>query len=127
MKNVKVGNLFESWKNGNRNDVIETLANDHPGLTAMFLVQGTDEDILTSTDCDMVTNLLIERRKERLDTIIRLTGLALKHGRSTLWLSDVTEAPGRVRFQDRNLSEIIETLLREGDTAPWLEEIITAE
>ncbi len=59
---ANVMDMLRSWTNGNRNDVIEALANDHPGLTAMFLVTGIGEKMLSRADANHITNTLIDRR-----------------------------------------------------------------
>jgi hypothetical protein len=61
-----VSSLIESWINGNRKDVINTLADDHPGLTAVLIVQGLADGRLKRTDANAIANLLIDRRVDML-------------------------------------------------------------
>lgn len=66
MKDIKVADLLRMWKDGKRDDVLNTLEEDHAGLTAMFITAGSQhtEDALrlTVSDCNIVTNLLMDRR-----------------------------------------------------------------
>lgn len=62
---VNVMDLLTNWVNGNRKDVLCSLENDHPGLTAMFLITGIGEKMLSRTDCNIVTNLLMDQRIEK--------------------------------------------------------------
>lgn len=57
-----VSDLLDNWTNGNKSYVIDALANDLPGLTAMFLVTGITEKRLTQSDCNHLTNRLIDIR-----------------------------------------------------------------
>lgn len=63
---VSYTDLIESWKNGNKTDVLDKLAGDHAGLTALMLVQGSHDRLLTVADCNEITNKLIDRRRELL-------------------------------------------------------------
>ena len=58
--------IAESWVNGNISRVIDQLKNDHPGLTAMVIVQGTYDGLLTVADCNTICDLLIDDRYKRL-------------------------------------------------------------
>jgi hypothetical protein len=66
---VSYTDIIESWKNGNKSDVIRKLANDHAGLTALVLVQGSQDRLLTLSDCNEITNRLIDARRE---TVVEL-------------------------------------------------------
>ena len=55
--------LCEAWKNGNKVDVLDKLANDHAGLTAIVIVQGSQDRLLTLSDCNEICNGLIDRRR----------------------------------------------------------------
>jgi len=57
--------IAKSWVNGNRSWVIDQLKNDHPGLTAAVIVQGTHSSILTAADCNAITNLLVADRHKQ--------------------------------------------------------------
>ena len=59
--------LIDSWTNGNITYVLDTLEHDHPGLTALVITQGATDGTLSPSDCFSITNLLIERRMERVD------------------------------------------------------------
>ena len=61
---ANVSRLLESWENGNRNDVITALANDHPGLTAFFLVAGIGGKMLNRSDANIIANRLMDIRIE---------------------------------------------------------------
>jgi hypothetical protein len=59
---VSVSELLDNWVNGNRSYVIAKLESDHPGLTALFIVQGTIDGCLKASDCNSVCNRLIDCR-----------------------------------------------------------------
>ena len=61
---VSVMELLESFNNGNIKSVVDALADDHPGLTAMFLVTGIGEKMLDRSDANTITNMLMDRRIE---------------------------------------------------------------
>jgi hypothetical protein len=63
---VSANDLIDSWKNGNKSYVLNKLANDHPGLTAMVIITGAIEKRLTLADCNEITNRLIDMRLELL-------------------------------------------------------------
>lgn len=65
MKDHNISQLLKTFINGNRNEVIDTLEADHPGLTAMFLVVGIHSKRLDRADCNVVCNLLMDRRKAK--------------------------------------------------------------
>jgi hypothetical protein len=58
--------LIASWKNGNKSDVINKLASDHPGLTALVIVQGCTDRLLSVSDCNEIANRLTDARRELL-------------------------------------------------------------
>ena len=60
--------LAKSWVNSNQSHVIRTLKNDHPGLTALLLVQHGPwcDGILTQGDCNSIANRLIDDRADRV-------------------------------------------------------------
>ena len=64
---VIAADLTESWHNGNRKYVIYKLREDHPGLTALLLVQFGPmcDGLLTREDCNAIANLLVDERMER--------------------------------------------------------------
>lgn len=64
---ITVKELADMWLNGNRKEVIDRLENDHPGLTAMLLIQGRLDHDLGATDCNAIANMLMDRRKARFD------------------------------------------------------------
>lgn len=55
------------WKQGHHERVINRLKRDHPGLTAMLLVQlgPLCDGMLNKSDCNMIANHLIDDRMER--------------------------------------------------------------
>jgi hypothetical protein len=60
--------LAEQWRNGNCNAVIRALQGDHPGLTALLIVQlgpCCGEGYLSADDCRRIANRLIDNRAER--------------------------------------------------------------
>lgn len=63
---VSASELAESYINGNRNGVIQQLENDHPGLTALLLVQHGPGcgGKLSQSDCNTITNRLLDARAE---------------------------------------------------------------
>jgi hypothetical protein len=62
--NLTVKSLLVDWKNGKKTQVIETLAQEHPAMTALLIVQGSHDRELLVEDCNEITNLLIERRQK---------------------------------------------------------------
>lgn len=56
--------IIDSWINGNRNEVIQALANDHAGLTALVLYMGFEENQLSVNDLRILINNLIDLRIE---------------------------------------------------------------
>lgn len=64
---ANVSEMIESWKNGNLTHVINALASDHAGLTAVLLVQGLADGTLTRTDTNRIANMLIDRRVEMVN------------------------------------------------------------
>lgn len=63
---ANAADLIRNWINGNKNEVIEALSNDHAGLTAMVLVVGTGPDgELSRGDCNEIANRLIDDRQSR--------------------------------------------------------------
>lgn len=68
MKDHDVALLLGQWRNGNRKAVIDALEEEHPGLTATFIVSGVqwpDGALrLTVADCNTISNLLTDRRTE---------------------------------------------------------------
>lgn len=63
---VSARELALSWKNGNKSDVLNKLKGDHPGLTALLIVQCSQDRLLTVEDCNEITTSLIEARRELL-------------------------------------------------------------
>ena len=62
---VLVSDLVEQWINGNRVYVLDILESDHPGLTAIMIVQGSQDRALSIEDCNSITNMLIDRRQQQ--------------------------------------------------------------
>lgn len=54
--------LLDDWHAGRRDQVIQQLADDHPGLVAVFLVQGIQDRRLNRNACNEIANRLIEFR-----------------------------------------------------------------
>ena len=50
--------LAESWVNGNRSWVIDNLKMRHPAITALVIVQGSQDGLLDLGDCNSIANLL---------------------------------------------------------------------
>lgn len=63
--------MLANWSNGNKNEVIEALQNDHAGLTAFFIVEGVLSNRLTHSDCNVVSNRLIDDRMRLAQSIGR--------------------------------------------------------
>lgn len=63
---ITVNQLLTQWQNGNKTEVFNALENDHPGLTAMFVTTGCTQRRLTVLDCNILTNILMDRRREKL-------------------------------------------------------------
>ncbi len=64
---ANVGELIESWISGNLTTVLDALENDHPGLVAVFLIQGLQDKTLSVSDCNHIANRLIDRRVARVN------------------------------------------------------------
>ena len=64
---VCASELAESWINGNKSWVISMLKNDHPGLTALLIVQfgPFGDNLLSVSDCNEIANRVIDDRAER--------------------------------------------------------------
>ena len=56
------GDLLAQWRNGNRNDVVAALRDDHPGLAVLLIVQGAQDGTLSRDDCNVIANRLIDAR-----------------------------------------------------------------
>lgn len=70
LKEITVTELVEMWQSRKKTEVIDILKNDHPGLTAVFLVQASQDGHLKRTDLNEIANLLIDARREVfLDTV----------------------------------------------------------
>jgi hypothetical protein len=61
---VSARELLTQFKNGNRQDVITTLLEAHPCVTALLLTTGMLEKTLTQEDCNIITNMLIDAKTE---------------------------------------------------------------
>jgi len=59
---VSARDLVETWINGNRNEVIKALTDDHPGLTALFLHHALEKKGFDRSDFNTVVNRLIDYR-----------------------------------------------------------------
>ncbi len=64
---ITISELIESWVNGNQAHVLNTLLNDHVGLTAFLLVQGLADGSLSKADANRIANRLIDARVTALD------------------------------------------------------------
>lgn len=60
-----VSELLETWRNGNRKDVIDVLESSHPCVTALFLTTGIADKQLGGADRNIVTNMLLDRKIEQ--------------------------------------------------------------
>jgi len=58
--------LIDAWKAGQEAQVINCLAADHPGLTAVMIVQGLHDRSLTGSDANSIANQLIDSRANEL-------------------------------------------------------------
>lgn len=56
--------VIAMWKSGDHRRFVEILENDHPGLTALVIVQGCQDGNLTRNDANRIANLLIDSRQE---------------------------------------------------------------
>jgi hypothetical protein len=61
---VNVKELLTQFKNGNRQEVITTLLEAHPCVTAMLLTVGMLEGHLRQEDCNIITNMLVDAKTE---------------------------------------------------------------
>jgi len=59
-----VRELLRKWSDGRQAEVIRTLVAAHPCVTAVMLVTGTTEGLLTLADCNAITNLLVDNRMD---------------------------------------------------------------
>lgn len=53
--------LWDKWNRGDFQEVVDFLATAHPARTAVFIVQGAQDRVLTTTDCNLLTNRLMEK------------------------------------------------------------------
>jgi len=65
---VSATELAESWVNGNRSWVIDNLKYRHPAITALTIVQGAQDGLLSVGDCNSIANMLMEDLIEVRDT-----------------------------------------------------------
>ena len=65
---VSVEDLMEGWVNGNRNWVINNLSKRHPGIVATMITIGAQEDRLKLSDCNSITNMLMDNFEQVRDT-----------------------------------------------------------
>ena len=63
---INVAQLQDKWTNGDCSDVLNALSNDHPGLTALFLLEGIRSKRLNQSDCNVIVNHLIDQRVAQL-------------------------------------------------------------
>lgn len=61
---VSARELVATYINGNRNEVIDALSTDHPGLLALVLVQGVQDGKLSRSDFNTIANRVIDRRRD---------------------------------------------------------------
>jgi hypothetical protein len=69
MKDVLVKDLWNMWCEGKHTAVVDILDNAHPGLTALFITQGTLDRMLAIADVNEVTNRLIARRQDKFNKL----------------------------------------------------------
>lgn len=66
MKDVTIQNLLGRWKQARYKEVVAVLEADHPALTALMIVTGSqhpDPDLrLSEADCNRLANMLGDRR-----------------------------------------------------------------
>ena len=63
---ISIAHLQEKWTSGNSAAVLTALSNDHPGLTALFLLEGIRSKRLNQSDCNVIANYLIDQRVAQL-------------------------------------------------------------
>ena len=63
---ISIAQLHEKWTSGNFAAVLNALSNDHPGLTALFLLEGIRSKMLNQADCNGIVNHLIDQRAAQL-------------------------------------------------------------
>lgn len=63
---ASVDALLDSYINGNKSYVLDTLKNDHPGLAVFFITEGIKSQRLSLSDVNIITNKLIDDRRELL-------------------------------------------------------------
>jgi hypothetical protein len=66
MNDPQISDLLDQWRSGERARVIETLANSHPAITAVFIVQCSRDRSLNISDCNEITNLLLDANCRRV-------------------------------------------------------------
>jgi hypothetical protein len=59
---VTARELIDYWLKGHFTQVADALAKDHPALTALVMLEGLREKSWNVRDCNILTNLLIDRR-----------------------------------------------------------------
>jgi len=54
------GGMLEMWEAGRKADVIDILAKAHPCVTAVLLVTGISDRRLSRSDCNEISNMLLD-------------------------------------------------------------------
>ena len=63
---ITATDIFRLWRDGRYEEAIDILEKDHPALTALVLVQGSHDRVLSASHCNSIVNLLIERRQKQV-------------------------------------------------------------
>ena len=64
-KDWEVKELLDMWPK-NSKGVVHILGQDHPGLTAMFMLTGIQQKVLNVSDANMLVNELIDLRQSEM-------------------------------------------------------------
>lgn len=59
----KITDLLHLWKYEKHDEVVKILADEHPGLTALFIAQGVADKIVKRDDLNIIANKLSEYRQ----------------------------------------------------------------
>lgn len=68
---VSYTKLCRQWRNGECEQVLEMLEAAEPCVTAMLLVQGSLDGLLTTQECFTITNKLVDRKVSRNERSVR--------------------------------------------------------
>lgn len=69
MQDILVKDLWNLWCEGKHTTVVDILDNEHPGLTALFITQGTLDRMLAVADVNEATNRLMARRQDKFNKL----------------------------------------------------------